>query len=348
MPTPTKTLSWAPSEEASKRALGFFTAGGALIGVVGFAVSFSSVMLAARPYLGLASWCVPVMVDLAIFVLTGLALFMELNDLGAKWIRLVPNGLSLWTLYLNTAEQHSWFGKSVHAVGPALWVTTVEIAAFAVRKLVGLTDEKRIEGLRRSLWLLRPLATWRIWRAMRVHQITTYEAALDRDAARAAVVGRLRLHHGRFWRHKAPLGERIALRLQGRDPAGVAAVLSDHADTVALLQAPTRTAEPVVDEALRPLDPVLFPRTERIVLGSFTGHADPFAALPKALTQSPVPALPANGPENEENAEQAAARLRAEGLSYAQIADRLGRSKSWAHTAVNGRQVEHANGSGRI
>ena len=235
MTTPYKSLTWAPSEEASKRALGFFTAGGALIGVVGFAVSFNSVMVAAEPYLAWAAWCVPVMVDLAIFVLTGLALFMELHDLGAKWIRLVPNGLSLWTLYLNTAQQHSWFGKSVHAVGPALWVTTVEIAAFAVRKLVGLSDEKRIEGLRRSLWILRPLATWRIWRQMRIHQVTTYAAALDRDAARAAVVGRLRLHHGRMWRQKAPLGERIALRLQGRDPAGVAQVLTDHAATVALL-----------------------------------------------------------------------------------------------------------------
>ena len=235
MTTAYKALTWAPSEEASKRALGFFTAGGALIGVVGFAVSFNSVMLAARPYLGMASWAVPVMVDLAIFVLTGLALFMELHDLGAKWIRLVPNGLSLWTLYLNTAEQHSWFGKSVHAVGPALWVTTVEIAAFAVRKLVGLADEKRIEALRRSLWILRPVATWRIWRQMRIHQITTYSEALDREAARMAVTGRLRLHHGRMWRHKAPLGERIALRLQGRDPVGVAQVLGDHAATVALL-----------------------------------------------------------------------------------------------------------------
>ena len=246
-----RTLSWTPSEEASKRALGFFTAGGALIGVVGFSVSFDSVMLAARPYLGMASWCVPVMVDLAIFVLTGLALFMELHDLGAKWIRLVPNGLSAWTLYLNTATQHTWFGKAVHAVGPALWVVTVEIAAFAVRKLIGLSDEKRIEGLRRSLWILRPFATWRIWRQMRIHQITTYTAALDRDAARAAVLGQLRLHHGRMWRQKAPLAQRIALRLQGRDPAGVAAVLTAHQTTADLLAGtvgapvPSATSEPV-------------------------------------------------------------------------------------------------------
>ncbi len=247
----TRRLSWAPSDEASKRALGFFTVGGAMIGVVGFAVSFNSVMIAARPYLGMASWCVPVMIDLAIFVTSGLALFMEVHGLGAKWIRAIPNGLALWTLYLNTATQHVWFGKAVHAAGPGLWIVTVEIANYAVRKLVGLSDERRIEGLRRSLWVLRPFATWRIWRQMRIHQITTYAAALDRDAARAAVVGRLRLHHGHGWRLRAPLAERIALRLQGRDPAGVAAVLGDHAATVALL-ASTGT-EHVPAAALEPV-----------------------------------------------------------------------------------------------
>lgn len=231
----TPTLSWAPSAHASRLALGWFSVGAALIGLVGFAVSFDSVMLAAWPYLAWAAWVVPVMVDLAIFVLTGLNLFMELHGIGARWIRLVPNGLALATLYLNTATQHSWFGKAVHAVGPALWIITVEIGTYAVRRMVGLTAEHRIEGLRKVLWVLRPWATWRIWRAMRVHQITTYRAALDREAAHAAVVGRLRLAHGRFWKLRAPLAERIALRLDGRDPTGVAEILRTHADTAALL-----------------------------------------------------------------------------------------------------------------
>lgn len=245
-------LSWAPSPAASRRALGFFTAGAALIGIVGFAVSFDSVMLAAWPYLYWAAWTVPVMVDLAIFVLTGLGLFMELHGLGARWIRAIPHGLALATLYLNTASQHTWFGRAVHAVGPTLWIVTVEIATFAVRRMVGLSDERRIEGLRRSLWLLRPWATWRIWRAMRVHQITTYAAALDREAARAAVAGRMRLAHGRLWRWRAPLAERIALRLDGRDPAGVAEILYTHAQTAALLAGAQSSAPQSEDTAQEP------------------------------------------------------------------------------------------------
>ena len=343
----TTRLSWAPSEQASKRALGFFTAGGALIGVVGFAVSFNSVMLAARPYLGMASWCVPLMVDLAIFVLTGLALFMELHGLGARWIRLIPTGLALWTLYLNTAEQHQWFGKAVHAVGPALWIATVEIAAFAVRKLIGLSDEKRIEGLRRSLWLLRPAATWRLWRRMRVEEITTYRAALDHDAARAAVVGRLRLHHGRMWRSKAPLSERIALRLQGRDPGGVAEILTAHAETAALLAAPAQSShqDPATETALMPLDPVLYEPGVRPVLPSFTALATPFSNSVKVLPSARASEDSQNDPQNAENERQSAIRMRGEGLSFGAIADRLGRSKSWVFNAVNGSEVEHANGS---
>src|SRR5207248_10623427 len=115
--------------------------------------------------------------------------------------------------------------------------------------------------------LLRPVATWRLWRAMRIHEIRTYAAALDRDAARAAVVGRLRLHHGRMWRGKAPLAERIALRLQGRDPAGVASILTDHADTAALLAAPATRPQ---ESALRALDPVIYPASVRPVLAPFT------------------------------------------------------------------------------
>jgi len=99
---------------------------------------------------------------------------------------------------------------------------------------------------------------------MRVHQITTYSAALDRDAARAAVVGRLRLNHGRAWRSTAPLAERIALRLQGRDPAGVAEVLRAHQDTAALLAGTgAEPAEAAVPEAPAQAVPEPLPKPAR-------------------------------------------------------------------------------------
>jgi hypothetical protein len=175
---------------------------------------------------------------------------------------------------------------------------------------------------------MRPFATWRIWRQMRIHEVRTYAGALDRDAARAAVIGRLRLHHGRMWRSKAPLAERIALRIQGRDPAGVAAILSDHAETAALLAAPTAITSN--DGALQPLDPIIYPPSVRPVLPSFTALVGPFSGDSKALT---------------ENERDAAIRMRGEGLSLGVIADRLGRSKSWVHGVVTADPVEHVNGS---
>lgn len=86
--------------------------------------------------------------------------------------------------------------------------------------------------------------------------------------------------------------------------------------------------------------PALYPLPQRTVLapfgpfsGAFNGQAVPFSAT--------VNTLPDSGPvDPAENAKQ----MRDQGLSYGQIADRLGRSKSWVHGAVNG-TTTGANGS---
>jgi hypothetical protein len=343
-------LSWKPSEEASRKALGGLGLALLVVGAIAFSLSFDSVMVAARPVFGMASWAAPILLDTAIGILVLLGLVLELNGLRARLPRLAGNLLVGLTIYANVAPAHGVYAKVLHGAPPAVWVVIVTIVEGAVRKLVGLSDENRIEGIRRSLWVLRPFGTLRLWRAMRIHQITTYKAALDRDAARAVVVGRLRLHHGRMWRSKAPLAERIALRLDGRDPQGVAEALTRHQETAALL-AGTSEPEPetVTVEALAPLDPVVYPKAERPVLSSFAepnALGFPFSPGVKALPVGATPAGPENAPENDVDDAAAAARMRDEGLSYEQIGRRLNRSKSWAWGAVNARQVEHANGFG--
>lgn len=342
----TGAARWRPSERTARGLMLYLGYGVLIIGAIALALSFVSVDEAARPYFGAASWAIPVLMDSTIGVLTFFSIVAELNALRAPLARYSARALVALTVYANVAPQHSLYGRILHGAPPVVWVIVVAVAEGLIRRLAGLSDERRIEAMRRSLWLLRPVGTWRLWRAMRIHQITTYSAALDRDAARAAVVGRLRLHHGRMWRGKAPLSERIALRLQGRDPAGVAAILSDHADTAALLAgAAQQAAETVPDSALRPLDPVFYPASERPVLASFTALPSPFFGGIKALPSRRVAQARANGAANAENERDAAVRLHGEGLSYGQIAEQLGRSKSWAYGAVNGREVEHANGS---
>jgi hypothetical protein len=253
MTNPTSPVAeprWRPSQDAARLVLMWLGLAITVIGALALGLSFVSVDDAARPYFGNGAWAIPVLMDTTIGVLTFTSIAMELNGLGSASARYGARALVALTVYANVAPQHSLYGRILHGAPPTVWVLVVAIGEGAVRRLVGLSDETRIEGLRKSLWLLRPAATWRIWRQMRIHQIPKYTEALDRDAARAAVVGRLRLNHGRGWRLRAPLAERIALRLQGRDPAGVAQVLTDHQATVMLLAG--TAAEPVPDTAAEP------------------------------------------------------------------------------------------------
>lgn len=350
-------LSWQPSAQAARKMLGAFAFGGALIGVVGFSVSFWSVAHAAEPYLGWASWSLPVLVDLGIFVLSGLSMFLELHGISSKWIRTIPTGLAGFTVYLNTAQQHTGFGKAVHAAGPALWIAVVEIATFTVRRLVGLASEGAMDKVRASRWLLAPASTFRLWRRMRLWELTDYRAAIGREHERSASAALLKQWYGHAWRAKAPRAERLAVRLQGitaepvaelltRASAGIAAAAAAAAKPVPS-RFPTET-EPSVDSALMPLDPVLYTLGERSVLVSFPAFAaqrNPFAARLNPLPPSRGLQTVENDPANAENERDAATRMRREGLSIGQIADRLGRSKSWVHGIVAGLEVEHANGS---
>lgn len=206
--------------------LAWFTAGGALIGLIGFAASFASVSQAAYPYMGRGAFTLPLLVDLGIFVLTGLAIVLELHEISSRWIRLIPNALAAFTIYLNTATQHQWFGKAVHAAGPALWVMVVEIATFTVRRMVALSSENTIGKVRGSRWMLAPASTFRLWRRMRLWEITDYRTAIGREHERAAAVALLRQWYGRAWRSKAPRGERLAVRLQGATDEPVAELLT--------------------------------------------------------------------------------------------------------------------------
>jgi hypothetical protein len=333
-----RALSWRDGKSGPLAGLLYLSLAVALIGAAAFALSFIGVNQAARPYFGAVAWVIPLLGDLAIGVFTAFSIAAELAGLSSPTARWSSRLLIGFTVFANVAHEPGIYGRVLHAAPPLIWVLIVTTFEHLVRRMVGLNSPTRIEGLRKSLWLLRPLGTWRLWRAMRIHQIGTYREALDRDAARAAVVGRLRVSHGLLWRQKAPLAERIALRLQGRDPAGVAAILADHADTAALLAAPA-------DSALRPLDPVVYPPDERPVLSPFTTLVGPFSGGANALPPGQVPAGPANGSANAENERDAAVRLRREGLSIGRIANRLGRSKSWVHGVVAGPEVKHANGS---
>lgn len=352
-----RTLSWQPTELAARKILAAFAAGGALIGLVGFSVSFASVSLAARPYLGWASWTLPTLVDLGIFVLSGLALFLELHEIRSRWIRAIPTTLAAFTVYLNTAEQPTLFGKAVHTAGPLLWIAVVEIATYTVRHLVDLASETAMQKVRASRWLLAPFSTFRLWRRMRLWEITDYRIALGREHERSASRALLSQWYGVAWKARAPRGERLAVRLQGVTAEPVADLLTRASAgiTAAALAAakPAAQNEPqngdvLAENAPVAVAPVLFARAERPALAPFAHHTGQFADFIRALPVAAPGSGAQNEPLNEENDEDdttAALRLRSEGQSFGQIAKQLGRSKSWVHGVVKGAPVPTANGA---
>lgn len=234
---------WSPSNDVVQTMLRAASAGAGLLGLLGFGLSFRSVAAAAIPYLGGWSFVLPVIIDLGIAVLTLLGLTLALAGMPSRLVSAIPTLLSAYTLYLNCADQRTVYGAIIHGAGPLMWILVVEIGGLTVRRLVGLENPKpQIERLRLSLWFLRPVPTFRTWRKMRVQQIPTYKAALAQEHVRTTRMGQLRLDYGRMWRTRAPLAERIGLRLQGQgSAASVAEGLAEHHAIVALL---TRAAVP--------------------------------------------------------------------------------------------------------
>lgn len=258
-------FNWSPSKEAISIALRVVGIGVVMLGALGFGLSFRSVGNAAIPFLHGWAFVLPVMIDLGIAILTILGLVLALAGMPSKMIGLAANLLACVTLYLNCADQHGIYAMVMHGAGPLMWIVVVEFGGLTLRKLVGLEHAKpKIERVRISLWFLRPGPTFRLWRQMRIQQIRTYDDAIARDNARRVVTGRMRLNHGRFWRSKAPLSDRIALRLQGQPVEGVEAELNAHQTTANLLagiapEAPaahTETAPEPTPATVAPTAPV--------------------------------------------------------------------------------------------
>jgi hypothetical protein len=184
------------------------------LGVGGFIISFERVNDAMRPYFGGLAWMVPIGVDLGIFVFTALDLLMAYRDLRSVWLRYVPRALVAVTIYLNVVGVEDLQGKVAHAVLPGLWVIAVEVAGLAARMVFGLaTGRARLERIRRSRWLLAPIATARLRRRMVLREETSFTAARDRDLAFELAKADMRDRYGPVsWRWKAPRRERLLLR----------------------------------------------------------------------------------------------------------------------------------------
>ncbi|WP_147268061.1 DUF2637 domain-containing protein [Spongiactinospora rosea] len=213
-----------PLSQGEHTAVNVTAAATAVLGLLGFVISFATVASAAAPSFGRLAWIVPLGVDLGIAVFSALDIVLARLGMRLRWLRLIPWILTAATVYLNIATYLSappvdWFAVVSHAVLPLLWVVAVEVGAHAVRKRADLAKADRMDGIRRSRWLLAPLATFALWRRMVLWEIRSYPAALARERDRILAKTDLQDRYGRLWRAKATRRERALYRLGELVPA---------------------------------------------------------------------------------------------------------------------------------
>lgn len=209
-----------------------------VLGVLGFVNSFAAVQAAARPSFGSLAWTVPLAIDVGILVFSALDIVLARLDMRPRWVRLVPWSLIAATIYLNVADQPTWFGRTAHAVLPALWVVAVEVGTHAVRVRAGLASATRMDRIRTPRWLLAPLATVLLWRRMVLWEERSYTAALDRERTRLLALTHLQDTYGRWaWHWRAPRRARALYKL-GELAPGTVSFPQPLTDTAALAVLP--------------------------------------------------------------------------------------------------------------
>ncbi|MFI6496644.1 DUF2637 domain-containing protein [Nonomuraea typhae] len=208
-----------PISAGEHTAVAVVAAATGVLGLLGFVNSFARVAEAAAPSFGWFAWTLPLGIDLGIAVFSALDIVLARLDMRVRWLRFIPWSLTGATVYLNIAGETTLFGQIAHAVLPLLWVVAVEVGAHALRRRAGLASPTRMDRVRRSRWLLAPLATALLWRRMVLWEVRSYPDALQRERARVLAKTELQDRYGWRWRWRAPRRERALYRLGELVPA---------------------------------------------------------------------------------------------------------------------------------
>ncbi|MEU8402708.1 DUF2637 domain-containing protein [Nonomuraea sp. NPDC048892] len=208
-----------PLTEGERAAITATAAVTGMLGLLGFVNSFERVASAASPSFGWFAWTVPLGIDLGIAAFSALDIVLARLGMRLGWLRFIPWALTAATVYLNVAAYLSapgrtdWFAVVAHALLPLLWVIAIEVGAHVVRKRADLARPDHMDGIRRSRWLLAPLATIALWRRMVLWEIRSYPEALGRERERILAKTELQDRYGLLWRLKATRRQRALYRL---------------------------------------------------------------------------------------------------------------------------------------
>jgi hypothetical protein len=212
------------------------------LAVLGGIGSFATVRDLAQPWFGQLAWIVPVGVDIGILALLAWDLLAEYLGLSWPVLRWTAWAFIAATVYLNIAAAHGNLTACVmHAAMPILFITVIEGIRHLVRQLIGLATGTRIERIPLSRWLLAPRSTTLLARSMILWHVTSYRDGLTLEYQKLLAISRLQQDYGRWqWRWRAPLADRLALRLT---PAQAGARAFSIAPTLAMSALPDTTPD---------------------------------------------------------------------------------------------------------
>jgi hypothetical protein len=198
----------------------------ALIALGGMVLSFRAVSSEMRPAFGTWSWLVPVVIDLSVFVFSGVDLVLARLDMAHPLARWTVYGATLGTVYLNYSAGGTLPGRVAHVLMPSIWVIFIELMRHIVRRKVNLATGTHREPIPAARWLLAPIPTFLLFRRMVLWRQHSYPAALAMERRRLEAVAIARQWHGRTWRRKVGPLIRLQIDLAELDATSAAAALT--------------------------------------------------------------------------------------------------------------------------
>jgi Protein of unknown function (DUF2637) len=190
----------------------------ALIALGGMVLSFRAVSHEMIPAFGARwAWLVPVVVDLTVFVFSGVDLVLARLDMSHPLARITVYVATGGTIYLNYSAGGSAAGRVAHVLMPSIWVVFIELMRHVVRRQVNLVTASHREPIPTARWLLSPWPTLKLWRRMVLWRVNSYPAALVQEKGRLGAVATARELHGRLWRWRISPLTRLQINLGEMD-----------------------------------------------------------------------------------------------------------------------------------
>jgi hypothetical protein len=190
----------------------------ALIALGGMTLSFRAVRAEMVPaFTAQWAWLVPIVVDLAVFVFSGVDLVLARLDMSHPLARWTVYGATAGTVWLNYSAGGDAAGRVAHVLMPSIWVVFVELMRHVVRRQTNLATGSHREPIPAVRWLLSPIPTFLLFRRMALWRVNSYTTALSMERRRLGAVATARALHGPWWRRKIGPLMRLQINLGEAD-----------------------------------------------------------------------------------------------------------------------------------